>query len=212
HAGYNGDISAAVADVQAQYEQYKGWTELGLGDDALTILKGVFDSALLNEYGIEMDGPTIKLPNVAPDDGISASYNAFFAAFGQFFDHGLDMVAKGGNGTVYMPLQPDDPLYVEGSHTNFMAMTRATIDDDARNVTTPWVDQNQTYTSDPSHQVFLREYEFTRDTDDDGIMDADPLSTGRLLNGERGMATWGDVKEQARTMLGIELTDKDVGN
>ena len=26
------------------------------------------------------------------------------------------------------------------------------------NTTTPWVDQNQTYTSHPSHQVFLREY------------------------------------------------------
>ena len=24
--------------------------------------------------------------------------------FGQFFDHGLDLVAKGGNGTVYVPL------------------------------------------------------------------------------------------------------------
>ncbi|PLC51119.1 heme peroxidase [Pollutimonas subterranea] len=212
HAGYNGDISAAVADVQAQYEQYKGWTELGLGDDALTILKGVFDSALLNEYGIEMDGPTIKLPNVAPDDGISASYNAFFAAFGQFFDHGLDLVSKGGNGTVYMPLQPDDPLYVEGSHTNFMAMTRATVGEEARNITTPWVDQNQTYTSNPSHQVFLREYAFSLDTDGDGVMDANPVSTGKLLEGSRGLATWADVKEQAREFLGISLTDKDVGN
>ena len=26
------------------------------------------------------------------------------------------------------------------------------------NTTTPFVDQNQTYTSHPSHQVFLREY------------------------------------------------------
>ena len=30
---------------------------------------------------------------------------------------------------------------------------------DAINQTTPFVDQNQTYTSHPSHQVFLREYE-----------------------------------------------------
>ena len=28
----------------------------------------------------------------------------------------------------------------------------------ALNHTTPFVDQNQTYTSHPSHQVFLREY------------------------------------------------------
>ena len=66
------------------------------------------------------------------------------------------VVSKGGNGTVYMPLQPDDPLYVEGSHTNFMALTR--VSPDAVNLTTAWVDQNQTYTSHPSHQVFLREY------------------------------------------------------
>ena len=35
-----------------------------------------------------------------------------------------------------------------------------TADDiqDANNTDTPWVDQSQTYTSHPSHQVFLREY------------------------------------------------------
>src|SRR5690606_2956576 len=145
-------------------------------------------------------------------DGISASYNAFFAAFGQFFDHGLDLVAKGGNGTVFMPLHPDDPLYVPGSHTNFMVMTRASMGEEARNITTPWVDQNQTYTSNASHQVFLREYAFSTDTDGDGIPDADPVSTGKLLEGSRGLATWADVKQQARDMLVIELTDKDVGN
>ena len=29
---------------------------------------------------------------------------------------------------------------------------------DATNTDTPWVDQSQTYSSHPSHQVFLREY------------------------------------------------------
>ena len=48
-----------------------------------------------------------------------------------------------------------------------MTLTRATVTDtdDGRaahnNETTPFVDQNQTYTSHPSHQVFLREYEAT---------------------------------------------------
>ncbi len=71
--------------------------------------------------------------------------------FGQFFDHGLDLVAKGGFGTVYIPLQPDDPLYVPGSATNFMALTRATVNaaGEATNLVTPFVDQNQTYTSTP---------------------------------------------------------------
>jgi hypothetical protein len=94
---------------------------------------------------------------VSPDEGLSAPYNSWFTLFGQFFDHGLDLVKKGGSGTVLLPLQPDDPLYVEGSPTNFMALTR--IDQDApNNLTTPFVDQNQTYTSHASHQVFLREY------------------------------------------------------
>ena len=74
---------------------------------------------------------------------------------------------------------PDDPLYVPGGQTNFMVLTRATLagpgadgilgddpttvgvnegaDDTDRpvNTTTSFVDQNQTYTSHPSHQVFL---------------------------------------------------------
>ena len=158
--------------------------------------------ALLAQHGIEMDGNTVVIPNLAPDEGLSAPYNSWFTLFGQFFDHGLDLVAKGGNGTVYIPLQPDDPLYnLATPHTNFMALTRATVGEDAGNVTTPWVDQNQTYTSHASHQVFLREYE---------MVGGKPQATGHLLEGDRGLATWGDVKEQARTMLGIELTDADV--
>ena len=122
---------------------------------------------------------TLPIPNVAPDVGLSAPFNSLFTIFGQFFDHGLDLTTKGG-GTVMMPLKEDDPLFVPGSPTNFMILTRATnqpgpdgitgdrpgtavdesADDvqDATNTTTSFVDQNQTYTSHPSHQVFLREF------------------------------------------------------
>jgi hypothetical protein len=140
------------------------------------------------------------------------------ALFGQFFDHGLDLISKGG-GTVFVPLQKDDPLYVEGSPTNFMVLSRAvnsrgpgpdgklnTADDDLRghtNTTTPFIDQNQTYTSHPSHQVFLREY---------AMVDGKPLATGRLLNGEHGAGNWSEVKDQASHMLGIQLTDTDIFN
>jgi hypothetical protein len=154
--------------------------------------------------------------------------------FGQFFDHGLDLITKGDNGTVFIPLQPDDPLITHGpdgipdsgdevpAHLAFMAVTRSTAyqapgadgimgtaDDtfhEGRNTTTPYVDQNQTYTSHASHQVFLREYAL------DGA--GRPVSTGRLLNSPNGdgLATWADVKAQARDMLGIELTDGDVLN
>ena len=74
--------------------------------------------------------------------------------------------------------------------------------DDVRpvNTTTSFVDQNQTYTSHSSHQVFLRQYVLNAD--------GDPVATGKLIEGGNGgMATWGEVKAQARTMLGIQLTD-----
>jgi len=198
YAGHEGDMFAAVRDIRAKFDEIRSipdWEkDLALQDEY---------QEFLNDYGVELDGWTIMLPNEAPDDGISASYNSLLTFFGQFFDHGLDLVKKGGNGTVYIPLSPDDPLYVAGSHTNFMAVTRATTDEAAAgNVTTPWVDQNQTYTSNASHQIFLREYE-------DGP-DGKPVTTGHLLDGARGLATWADVKAQSYNLLGIDLTDLDV--
>ena len=166
-------------------------------------------------YGIELSGDNVVLPNVATDEGLSAPFNSWFTLFGQFFDHGLDLVNKGGSGTVFIPLQQDDPLYVAGSHTNFMVLTRATTTpgedgvfgtaDDVRplNTTTSFVDQNQTYGSHASHQVFLREYAMT----DDG-----PEATGHLIEGANGgMANWGELKQYTSTILGIRLTDPDVG-
>ncbi|WP_192985252.1 peroxidase family protein [Pseudomonas sp. EggHat1] len=166
------------------------------------------------------EGMPLFIPNSAPDEGLSAGFNSWFTLFGQFFDHGLDLVNKGGNGTVFIPLQPDDPLYVEGGSANFMVLTRATnqavlagtdgvlgTSDDVHvhvNQTTPFVDQNQTYTSHASHQVFLREYAMT---------DEGPVATGRLLNGaDGGLPTWAEVKAQALDMLGIVLSDADVVN
>src|SRR5262249_23096166 len=107
------------------------------------------------------------IPNVTPDVGLSAPFNTWMTFFGQFFDHGLDLVTKGGNGFIFVPLQPDDPLFNPAlGAPNFMIQTRATMlpgpdgilgtaDDihEQQNTTTPFVDQNQTYTSAPSHQV-----------------------------------------------------------
>ncbi|MGA8046880.1 MAG: hypothetical protein WCA30_11515, partial [Dermatophilaceae bacterium] len=164
---------------------------------------------------IRPDG-TIFLPNMAPDEGLSAPTNAFFTFFGQFFDHGLDLVDKGANGTLVVPLAADDPIrQVAGfdPQTPYLILSRATRspgvdgivgtnDDVHNNETTPFVDQNQTYTSHPSHQVFLREYE---------LVDGVPQDTGRLLDGAvGGMATWNEVKAQALNVLGINLTDSRV--
>src|SRR5499433_4214576 len=179
----------------------------------------VTDPGLDKIFGTADDSQVFFFPNTSPDVGLSAPFNEWFTFFGQFFDHGLDLVTKGGNGFIFIPLQPDDPLFVPGSPTNFMIETRATMlpgpdgilgtaDDihEQQNTTTPFVDQNQTYTSSPSHQVFLREYQF----DANGR----PADTGKLIENRSagadgvfytaddvrlgGMSTWAVVKAQAR--------------
>ena len=206
--------SQAELDAIAAFEQAQAAHDATVS--ALEAARVVRDAAL-EPFGIAMDGDNVYLPAVAPDEGLSAPFNSWFTLFGQFFDHGLDLVNKGGSGTVFIPLQPDDPLYVPGSHTNFMVLTRSTVSAGPDNVmgtaddigpintTTSYVDQNQTYTSHPSHQVFLRQY----------VLNAagDPVATGKLIEGANGgMATWGEVKQQAREKLGINLTDSDVGS
>ena len=38
-------------------------------------------------------------------------YSSYMTLFGQFFDHGLDLVQKGKDGSILVPLLPGDPLY-----------------------------------------------------------------------------------------------------
>ncbi|SFH20543.1 Ca2+-binding protein, RTX toxin-related [Palleronia marisminoris] len=189
-----------------------------------------FLAETLADYGLEVgeDGGLI-IENVSPDIGLSPSFNTAMTIFGQFFDHGLDLVNKGGNGTVYIPLEADDPLIAGAdkifgtsddlpSHLRFMVVTRATPTFDANgtaqhtNLTTPWIDQNQTYGSHSSQQVFMREY--VRQDIGDGER---TYSTGHLLDGKAAsgskdgaLANWGEVKAQALEMLGIRLQDTDV--
>ena len=189
--------------------------------------------------------------NASPDIGLSPGFNGWMTLFGQFFDHGLDLVTKGGNGTVYIPLQADDPLYDKGAdglagpqetspgsgvfvnddgwgadgvfntvddRPNFMALTRLTtfidpvtgLKTEGQNTTTPFIDQNQTYTSVSSHQVFLRDYAMV-DIDSDTVAGPVAVATGRLLDGTGGkIANWGEVKAQAQDKLGLTLSDFDV--
>ena len=56
-------------------------------------------------FGTADDREVFFIPNVTPDEGLSAPFNPFMTFFGQFFDHGLDLVTKGGNGTIFVPLQ-----------------------------------------------------------------------------------------------------------
>ena len=140
-----------------------------------------------------------KIENIASPRTTLAGYNSLFTLFGQFFDHGLDLIPKSGQ-KVNIRILPGDPLYSSAPGAlNYLVLTRAQKN---VNLTTPYVDQNQTYTSNPSHQAFLREY--TRVA---GVT----VPTGRLLDGAYGgLPTWDELKASAATNLGFQLSDLDV--
>ena len=160
----------------------------------------------------------LLIENIAPDAGQSAPYNGMFTIFGQFFDHGLDLVGKTSAEAVFIPLKSDDPLYREGARNNFMVLNRTVLDANnaGTNTTTPWVDQNQTYTSAPSHQVFLRGYGCgdASSTTANCAPGSAPVATGDFLDGAitHNLANWSEIKAQAANKLGIALTDYDVTN
>nr|WP_306238999.1 peroxidase family protein [Ornithinimicrobium cryptoxanthini] len=221
-----GDTSMCEDPAGTCYEQYDGLVYdsqprviSNLVVDNTTNNPTVAEAAANNPDSV-IDPVTgeLYLPNMTADEALSPPVNMWFVFFGQFFDHGLDLVDKSPTDSIIVPLSPNDPLFNPATpHLNFMAMSRATNQpgedeilgtaDDVRqhqNRTTPWVDQNQTYTSHPAHQVFIREYISTT---------SGPKATGRLLNGPNGgLATWDAVQEQALTVLGINLVDESVLN
>lgn len=211
-------INWADADALTSYTQLNGATVIDA--DPRIISNLISDQTNSNPAAVEAheelsgspgggtvsDNGSLSIPNLSPDIGLSPAFNGWMTFFGQFFDHGLDLIPKAGNGIVFIPLQEDDPLFVPGSRTNFMVLTRSQVDENHNtvNLTTPFIDQNQTYTSHPSHQIFIREYV---------MVDGKPVPTGHLLEGANGgLATWADVKQQAEMLLGIKLTDQDVFN
>jgi len=121
----------------------------------------------------------LQIPNITADYNVSAGYNSWFTLFGQFYDHGLDLIPKAG-ASVLIPLQQGDPLYVNSpTAPNFMVLTRgADATGNSMNETTPYVDQSQTYGSHPSQNFFLREYNFDFTGAKTKI-----TSTGRLVEG-----------------------------
>ncbi len=108
-------------------------------------------------------------PGVAPSNG-------FFVLFGQFFDHGLDFIDKGGtlgaNGrptTIKIALDSNDPLYgmlgADGQPVHEITINRATVDHvdpvngpQYLNHASPFIDQSQTYGSHEQLTTLLREW------------------------------------------------------
>lgn len=183
-------------------------------------------------------GETLFIPNVTTDFGLSAPYNSWFALFGQFFDHGVDLTAKGGSGSVIVPLQADDPLIPgpDGElgttddlppNMRFMVVTRAKnqpgpdghVGDNPNTPTDESADDVQEATNLDSSWVDQSQtyashsshQVFLRQYKNNSA--GKPVATGRMLDGPNGgMGTWATVKDQAASLLGIRLTDVDVLN
>ncbi len=114
--------------------------------------------------------------------------------FGQFFDHGLDFIEKGGDGTkITIPLSIDDPLYVapDMAHgirgVTSITISRANVSgfDAAGNAqwinhTSPYIDQSQTYGSSDQVTQLLRKWV----ADSNGVYHA----SAELLDGATSLA------------------------
>lgn len=85
-----------------------------------------FQPTALTELQVQDDPGTTPGGRLSPLTGNTnpLPYSSYMTFFGQFFDHGLDFVHKGTDGIVLVPLLPGDPLYVQGSPTNFMIASR----------------------------------------------------------------------------------------
>src|SRR5690606_12062412 len=76
HAGVVGlDQAVALQEIRDAHTILKSLNP-GAGP-AYATQKAILDG-LLDQYGIQMDGPTVFLPNVSPDIGDSASYSSIF--------------------------------------------------------------------------------------------------------------------------------------
>ncbi len=183
---------------------------------------------------------TLFMPNVTTDVGLSPPYNSMFTLFGQFFDHGIDQTVKGG-GTVFVPLQADDPLVAGPDHVfgnaddldpnlRFMVLTRGqnqpgadgVAGDDPATTTDESADdvQDALNTDSPwvdQSQTYASHASHQVFLREYATVGDRPVATGKLLGGPTGptaggMATWATTKAQAANVLGLLLTDKDVLN
>ncbi|MEQ1714962.1 MAG: peroxidase family protein, partial [Hyphomicrobium sp.] len=130
----------------------------------------VTDYGLLAGAGhVDYQHPTAEVFIGSENPGVAPS-NSWFAIFGQFFDHGLDLIGKGGQGTtIKIALADDDPLYgvigPDGQPTTSITISRATVagadtngDPNYINHTSPFIDQSQTYGSSDQITELLRKW------------------------------------------------------
>ncbi|MDX2307114.1 MAG: peroxidase family protein [Hyphomicrobium sp.] len=183
-------ISRTVTTAGVTFETVPGTTHLAKDVNGYT---AVADYGMLQSFGQQNPQPTINgdigpggfvadtdpLTNTSTEWFIGstnpgvAPVNGWFVLFGQFFDHGLDFVGKGADGTkITIHLAPDDPMYgvidpTSGRPATQIVISRANVSGFTAdgtpqwvNHTSPYIDQSQTYGSHQQLTSVLREWTF----------------------------------------------------
>ncbi|MEB3307686.1 MAG: peroxidase family protein [Cyanobacteriota bacterium] len=122
-------------------------------------------------------------------------WNNMFMGAGQYIDHGMTFLNKGGQGSFKIPLPQDDPLYglMPGAQELGLLDRGTSInttpgEGEYMNTVTAWIDQNQLYGSDEVIHGFLRE------KDANGNMTAKMLSNQySVANGYANAGKLGDL-------------------
>lgn len=143
HLDYGSADQPFIRLTEAHYGAYNEMTH---NRDINPLFSGLDPRAISNILGAQE----------ANLSGNAAGVNSLFTAFGQYFDHGLDFLGKGGHGTIQ--------IGAPGSFPNPADLTRGTVDSidvngipQHLNKTSPFADQNQTYGSNELVGQFLRE-------------------------------------------------------
>ena len=213
---------------QAQYDAGGAYAELidASGVDVGGLIEG---AAVITDYGLlqELGHKDFQNPDNgeyfigAENPGVAPS-NSWFAYFGQFFDHGLDLISKDSGKTIKIALATDDPLYgvigPDGRPATSITISRADVsgvdangDPVYNNHTSPFIDQSQTYGSHEQMTNLLREWVST----DGGstfhagmqLLDGDSLDTAWTnAFGETTNATLPTLNELRHH---VDATDRD---
>lgn len=230
-------FAGAAGSIRAPIEQPVGvpvanYSQgIGTAGDVTDYTPRIISNLVVDMSAANPVVPTSAHGNPGDPSLFITPYNGLMTIFGQFFDHGLDFIAKGGNGTISIPLLPNDPLYVPPTLpggasnpayipgvSNLMFETRATIEavptavypsGFALSAGQIGVNVNTTAPLVDQSQTYgssLATQFYLMEYDSNGV------ATGRLVtHAGGGMATWADIKANA-LHKGIVLTDQDVVN
>ncbi|MCY0096967.1 peroxidase family protein [Hoeflea ulvae] len=168
-------------------------------------------SDLVSNQDNDGDGVEEDIPN-------QFGGSALLTFFGQYFDHGLDFVAKGTPGSMPIgsatfPISAGRSNYVDGTGVDPDGIANNGDETPAeyRNEVSPFADQNQTYGSHDAVTDLLRKW--VEGSDGSAVQTA-YLLEGDLDSSGRGLLpTLDHVRENYRIMTGgQELTSADISD